>query len=85
MSKSLKLVSCFVSLLVEINRKKIHPAVAIGDEVDAVIRSPHRADILCRIVGQVLRRAGLEIVDPNVIRHSAAVMFPGAELAEDRG
>ena len=67
----------------EINRKKIHSAIAIGGEIDAIIRSPHRADILRRIIGEILGRARLEIVDPNVICHSAAVMFPGPELAED--
>ena len=67
----------------QIRREEIHPAVAIGDEIDAVIRPPHRADVLRRIVGQVLDLAGLEIKKPNVIGHAAAIMFPGAEFTED--
>src|SRR5205814_10442468 len=55
----------------------------IGSKIDAVVRSPHRADILRGIVGQVLGRAVLEIVNPDVVRHSTAVMFPGSEFAED--
>ena len=35
------------------------------------------------VVSQVRSRAGLEIVNPDIVGHAAAVMFPGAELAED--
>ncbi len=37
----------------EIGRKQIHSAVAIGQEINFIIRSPHRADVLSRIVGQI--------------------------------
>ena len=67
----------------QVGRKKIHPAIAVGEKIDAVVRSPHWANILCGIVGQVFRLAGLEIVNPDVVRHSAAIMFPSAELPED--
>ena len=67
----------------KIDNKQIHPAVAIGNEIDLVVRSPHRANVLGRIVGQVFSRAGFEIVDPNVVGHSAAIMFPSSELAEN--
>ena len=66
----------------KVDNEQVHAVVAIGDEIDFVVRPPHRADILCRIVCQIFGRAGFEIVNPNVVRHAAAVMFPGAKLAE---
>ena len=67
----------------EIGRKEIHAAVAIRQEINLVVRSPHWADVLRRIVGQVFGGAGFEIVDPNVVGHAAAIMLPGPELAKD--
>ncbi len=67
----------------EIGREKIHPTVAIGDVIDTVVGAPHRANVLRRIVRQVLGRAGLEIEDPDIVRHPAAIVLPGAELAKD--
>src|SRR5207248_8412670 len=32
---------------------------------------------------QILGRAGFEIMDPNIVGHAAAIMFPGPELAEN--
>ena len=66
----------------EINDEQIHPIVAVGDEIDLIVRSPHRADVLRGIVREVFGGAGVEIVNPNVIRHAAAIMFPCAELPE---
>ena len=66
----------------KIDTEQIHPAIAIGDEINFVVRSPHRADVLGRIIGQIFGRAGFEIVDPNIVGHSAAIMFPGPEFAE---
>ncbi len=66
----------------EINDEQVHPIVAVGDKIDFVVWSPHRADILGWIVRQVFGGAGVEIVNPNVIRHAAAIMFPCAELPE---
>ena len=66
----------------EINNEQVHPFVAIGDKIDFVIRSPHRADVLRWIVRQVFVGAGFEIVNPNVICHAAAIIFPCAELPE---
>ena len=65
-----------------IDNEEVHPAVAIRNEIDFVIRSPHRADVLRGIVGQVFGRAGFEIINPNVVGHAAAVMFPCAEFPE---
>ena len=67
----------------KVDNEQIHAVVAIGDEIDLVVRSPHRADVLRGIVRQIFGGAGFEIVNPNVVRHAAAIMFPGAELAED--
>ena len=61
----------------------MHSSIAIGSKIDAIVRSPHRTDILRRVVGQVFGRAVLEIVNPNVVSHSTAIMLPGAEFAED--
>ena len=84
MSKSLKSVSCLVSFVVEVDRVQVHPVlVAVGEEVDLVVRSPHRDDVLGWVIGQVLGLLGLEVVDPDVVGHAAAVALPGAELAED--
>ena len=32
----------------EVDREEVHPAVAVGEEVDLVVRAPHRADVLRR-------------------------------------
>ena len=66
-----------------IDREEVHPVVAIRDEIDFVVRSPHRTDVLRGIVGQIFSRAGFEIVKPDIIRHAAAIMFPRTELSEN--
>ena len=67
----------------KIDNEQVHSTIAIGDEIDFVVRTPHRTDVLGRIVGQILGRAGFEIMDPNIVGHAAAIMFPGPELAEN--
>ncbi len=64
--------------------EEIHPlvGVAVGEEVDPVA-SPHRDDVLRRIVRDILGRLGVEVVDPDVVGHAAAIALPRAELAED--
>ena len=66
----------------EIDNEQIHAVVAVGDKIDLVVRSPHRADVLGGVVRQIFGSAGFEIVDPNVVRHAATIMFPCAELPE---
>ncbi len=67
----------------EINDIQVHAGVAIRDEINFVVGSPHWADILGRVVGEVFGGAGFEIVNPNIVGHAASIIFPGAELAED--
>ena len=71
------------SLRRQVVGKKIEASVPIGQKVDAVIRRPHRDDILGRVAGDVLQAAGFEIENPDIVRHSATVLLPGAELAKD--
>src|SRR5262249_12319940 len=65
-----------------IDNEQIHAVVAIGNEIDFVVRSPHWADVLRGFVRKIFGGAGFEVINPNVIRHSAAIMFPGAKLTE---
>src|SRR5262249_4526414 len=34
----------------QVDRVKIHPPIAIGNEIDTIVRAPHRADILGRVI-----------------------------------
>ncbi len=56
--------------------------VAVGEEIDRVA-GPHGEDIAGGVIGDVFGFLGLEIMDPDIVGHAAAVAFPGAELAED--
>ena len=48
------------------------------------LSGPHIGQMSCaRIVRQISRRAGFEIKNPDIVRHAAAIMFPGAEFAKD--
>ena len=71
---------CFFAC--KINNEQVHPVVAIGNEVDFVVRPPHWADVLRWIICYVFSGACVEIVNPNVIGHAAAIMFPCPELPE---
>ena len=55
--------------------------VAVGQEIDPVA-VPHRKDVLRGMLGDVVRGARREIVDPDVVGLPAPIAFPGAELAE---
>ena len=66
----------------KIDNEQVHAVVAVGEEINFVIRCPHWADVLRGIVRQIFGGACLEIVNPNVVRHSAAIMFPCPELPE---
>ena len=67
----------------EIVTEQIHVPVAIREKVDLIIWRPHRDDVLSLVVRDVLDPAGLEIVNPDVVGHAAAVTLPGAELPKD--
>jgi len=67
----------------EVDREEIHSPIAIGEKINVVIRSPHRANVLGRIVRQIFGRLSLEVEDPDIVRHAAAVMFPSAEFTKD--
>src|SRR5690606_12856564 len=66
----------------EVVLENIHRAIAIAEEENPVTM-PHRHNILCGIVCDILHLPGGEIVDINIIGHTAAVILPCAELAED--
>ncbi len=61
--------------------KKIHGAVAVGEEINNVV-VPHRENILCRVVGDVGGGFGIKIINPHIVGHAAAVVFPGSEFAK---
>jgi len=58
----------------------IHRTVAVGKEED-IISNPHREDVLSDVVRNVLYRLRGGIVYPDVIRHTALIVFPGTEFA----
>src|SRR2546423_1291939 len=58
-------------------------AFTIGREVDRVA-DPHRLVVGRRIAGDLLALVRSEVVDPDVLRASAAIALPCAELALDR-
>ena len=61
--------------------KYIHRLVPVGDEEDFV-PDPHRDDVLGHIVSDVLYLLRGRVVNPDVVRHAATVIFPCTELAE---
>ncbi len=67
----------------EVVAVEVHPErlVTIGEEVD-LVPLPHRDDVLRRVVREIGGDLRLEVVQPQVVGHPAAVTFPGAELAE---
>ena len=71
-------------LALEVVAVHVHPLVlvAVGHEID-LVSVPHREDILSRILSDILCLAALKIIDPDIIRLTAAVALPCAELAED--
>ena len=58
----------------------VHVHVAVGHEID-LIADPHREDILCSIVSDLLD--ALSVIDPNLVGHTATVVFPCTELPHD--
>ena len=55
----------------------VHVHVAVGCEV-YLVSDPHREDILGGVVSNLLH--ALSVIDPDLVGHSAPVVFPGTEL-----
>ncbi len=73
----------FLLLGGEVVRPEIETTVfTIRGEVDRVA-DPHRLVIGVLVVRELLGLVGREVVDPDVLRASAAIALPGAELALD--
>ncbi len=62
--------------------KEIHGAVAVGAEIN-IVAMPHRENILIVVISDVCNFFGIEIINPDIISHTAFVIFPGAEFAEN--
>ena len=62
--------------------EEVHCAVAVGCEID-LIAGPHGKYILGGIVRDVLGLFCFKIVDPDIIGHASAVIFPGTEFPEN--
>ena len=56
--------------------KQVHGHIPIRSEKD-LVANPHREDILSHVV-----RFGRRIVDPDIVGHTATIIFPIAEFAE---
>ena len=59
--------------------KEIHRTVTIREE-EYLISDPHRDNILCDIVRNVFYRFLFRIIDPDIIGHTALIIFPGTEF-----
>ena len=59
--------------------EEVHRAVAVGAEIH-LVADPHREDVLRIVVGDVLDFLRLEVVNPHIVSHAAAIVFPSAEL-----
>ena len=61
--------------------EQVHGVVAVACE-ENLIANPHGEDVLSYIVGDIIHFPGLGVINPDVVGHTALVVFPGAELAE---
>ena len=59
--------------------EQVHRVVTVGEEED-LIANPHREDVLRLVVGDVLHLLGSGIIHPDVVSHTALVVFPGTEF-----
>ena len=59
--------------------EQVHHHISVAGE-ENLVSYPHGEDILGGVVGNVGHLLGLGIVNPDVIGHAAAVVFPGAEF-----
>ena len=79
----IRIVGYFFSLFgPDIINKDIHGAIPIGNKVD-FLSYPHRDNILCNIIGDILYFLGSRIINPNVIRHATAIIFPITEFSHN--
>ena len=58
----------------------VHRVIPVGEEED-LIADPHGEDVLRLVVRHVRHALLLRVVDPDVVRHTAFVIFPRTELA----
>lgn len=63
---------------------EVERAGAVRGEVD-LVADPHRIAFGARGVGDLLRRLGCEIEDPEILRPTSLVALPGAEVAGEGG
>ena len=61
--------------------EQVHGVVAVACE-ENLIANPHGEVVLSYIVGDIIHFPGLGVINPDVVGHTALVVFPGAELAE---
>ena len=59
--------------------EQVHRAVTVGAEIH-LVSNPHWEDVLCVVVGDVLDLLRFEVVNPHIVGHTAAIVFPSAEL-----
>ena len=61
--------------------KQVHGHIPIRREKD-LVANPHRKDILSLVVRDIGHLLGCRIVDPDVVGHTATIIFPVAEFTE---
>ena len=62
--------------------EEVHHPVAVREEKD-LVADPHRENVLRLVVRHVRHLPSRLVVNPDVVRHTALVIFPGAELTHD--
>src|SRR5579872_1167432 len=55
---------------------------AVRGEINLVI-VPHGESVGALVVSYLLDGVGLEVINPDVLRHAARVALPGSEIAKD--
>ena len=64
---------------IDVVTEDIHCPVAVGAEIN-LVACPHRENVLCIVVGDICKFLGVEVENPDVVSHSAMIVFPSAEL-----
>jgi len=71
-------------LRAQVAHVEVHPPilVPVGEKVNP-LALPHGEDVLSRTIRKILRGLGFEVVNPDVVGHSAAIALPRAKLAKN--